>query len=586
MASRVCPTCGSDFPSNAPESLCPRCLLQAALRTRSPTGAMPFTPPATNELAPHFPQLQIQGLLGQGGMGAVYKAKQVKLDRLVALKVLPSSANGDPEFAERFAREARALARMQHPHIVSVHDFGEAGGHYYLLLEYVDGMNLRELMRAGRVSPDQVIRVVQALADALQYAHQNEIIHRDIKPENVLIDRQGRVKIADFGLAKLAGLDPAGYTLTGASEAMGTPHYMAPEQLERPKEVDHRADLYSLGVVFYELLTGELPLGRFDPPSAKSAIDSRMDEIVLKCLERDPAKRFQSAAEILAAIEAQSLPVSTPAPAKPESLAPESVETPNEAIIYIGLLAFSLAVIMGIIATKSGWFAFGLIGVEQLAAAVNWRPSRRSLIGTILVMAGVATSVVILIFAQSMWWMIFVIWFWYGDKAYKYFKPKTGASKQSSIWSQFTTEERPKLWVLKAIEPFESEITITAAADLEGERLATIRETLQLPAEERVLAVVPLSDDEEEDLLVVGSEALHFPAKRNDRKIVGMLPYNALPGRKFVNHGRGVFVGDDMVMTVDPDNVPCETVARMLESIREAVEQRQASAVPVADQKS
>src|SRR5262245_3468386 len=199
MASRVCPTCGNEFPTNSPEALCPRCLLQAGLQTPSPAPAAPFTPPPTKELTPHFPQLEIYGLLGQGGMGAVYKARQVKLDRLVALKVLPNAVGSDPAFAERFAREARALARMQHPHIVSVHDFGEAGGHYYLLLEYVDGMNLRELMRAGPVAPDQAIRVAQALADALQYAHQNEIIHHEHKPEKLLVDRQGRGKIRDFG---------------------------------------------------------------------------------------------------------------------------------------------------------------------------------------------------------------------------------------------------------------------------------------------------------------------------------------------------------------------------------------------------
>src|SRR5262249_42738566 len=143
MSRRTCPTCGATLPGDAPESLCPRCLLRVALEpSPSPRGGG-FTPPAVKELAPHFPQLEIIGLIGHGGMGAVYKARQIKLDRLVALKILPHQPGDDPAFAERFVREARALARLQHPHIVAVHDFGEAGGYYYLIMEYVDGANLR-----------------------------------------------------------------------------------------------------------------------------------------------------------------------------------------------------------------------------------------------------------------------------------------------------------------------------------------------------------------------------------------------------------------------------------------------------------
>ena len=159
-------------------------------------------------------------------------------------------------------------------------------------MEYVDGSNLRQVMRTGPVAPQRVVGIVSALAEALQYAHQREIVHRDLKPENVLLDRQGRVKLADFGLAKLVSLDPASLTLTDANQAMGTPHYMAPEQMERPREVDHRADIYSLGVLSYEMLTGELPLGRFDPPSQRSSAHPELDEIVMKALERDPARRL------------------------------------------------------------------------------------------------------------------------------------------------------------------------------------------------------------------------------------------------------------------------------------------------------
>ncbi len=228
----------------------------------SPSGAgAAFVAPDPAELAPHFPQLEILSLIGQGGMGAVYLARQLKLDRFVGLKVLPEEWGRDPAFSERFQREARALARLNHPHIVSVHDFGDAGGHFYLLMEYVDGANLRRLLQSGPLEPRLALQMVPQICDALQYAHEEGVVHRDIKPENILLDNRGRVKIADFGLAKLVGPSRASFTLTGTHQVMGTLDYMAPEQRSRPQEVDHRADIYSLGVVFYEMLTGELPLG-------------------------------------------------------------------------------------------------------------------------------------------------------------------------------------------------------------------------------------------------------------------------------------------------------------------------------------
>jgi serine/threonine protein kinase len=183
------------------------------------------------------------------------------LDRTVALKILPPEVGSDPAFAERFTREAQALAKLTHPNIVMVFDFGETNGYYYFVMEYVDGINLRQSLQLGHVSAEEALAIIPQICDALQYAHDEGIVHRDIKPENVLLDRRGRVKIADFGLAKLVGATQSGLSLTGTQQVMGTPHYMAPEQMERPATVDHRADIYSLGVVFYELLTGELPLG-------------------------------------------------------------------------------------------------------------------------------------------------------------------------------------------------------------------------------------------------------------------------------------------------------------------------------------
>jgi serine/threonine protein kinase len=262
-----------------------------------------FKAPAIADLAPLFPQLEILELLGQGGMGAVYKARQIKLDRLVALKVLPPGSTNDATFAERFLREARALARLNHPSITGVHDFGDVSGLFYLIMEFVEGINLRQALAAGKLKSQQALGMICELCSAMQYAHEMGVVHRDIKPENILLDRQGRVKVADFGLAKLVGQKYANDRLTAARSAMGTPQYMAPEQWERPLEVDHRADVYSLGIVFYEMLTGELPLGKFPLPSEKADVDSRVDHVVLQAIEKEREQRFQKMSEMKSAVE-------------------------------------------------------------------------------------------------------------------------------------------------------------------------------------------------------------------------------------------------------------------------------------------
>jgi predicted Ser/Thr protein kinase len=254
--------------------------------------------PTAAEVEASLPSFEVLSVLGQGGMGVVFKARQKTLDRVVALKVLPRGAAATPGFAERFAREARALAKLQHANIVAVHDFGEADGLFWLVMEFVDGANLRQAMRAGQVAPKDALAIVPQICDALQYAHEHGIVHRDIKPENVLLDKAGRVKVADFGLAKLIEGGDVDRTLTGADQVMGTPHYMAPEQIEHPADVDHRADIYSLGVVFYEMLTGELPLGRFPAPSVKSGIDARIDEIVMRTLAKEREARYQQAVQV------------------------------------------------------------------------------------------------------------------------------------------------------------------------------------------------------------------------------------------------------------------------------------------------
>ena len=305
MSSYVSPPSPSE-PSV--ENLNPAELLQLGMSVDSPSPLSDsgegsrFIPPALELLAERFPDLEILEPIGYGGMGCVYKARQKHLDRTVALKILPVELSQDPAFAERFAREARMLAKLSHPNVVTIHDFGQAGEFSYLVMEYVDGVNLREVLRTGGLEPQQSLSVLSALAGALDYAHGEGVVHRDIKPENILFDRRGHVKLADFGLAKLAYPSAVNPTLTLTRQALGTPHYMAPEQWEASQTVDHRADVYALGVVGYEMLTGKLPMGRFDPPSTLAKLPKAVDDVIHKALHRDPAKRYQQAGEIQEAL--------------------------------------------------------------------------------------------------------------------------------------------------------------------------------------------------------------------------------------------------------------------------------------------
>ncbi len=300
-----CPQCGAPLPSGVLAGLCPACLFKqgAVADTAVPPDTAPFQPPSVEEVARMFPQLQIIALLGKGGMGAVYQARQPALDRVVALKILPPQTAGGPGFVERFNREARALARLNHPNIVGVYEFGQVNGLPFFIMEFVDGLNLRQLERAGKLSAREALQIVPQICDALQFAHDEGVVHRDIKPENILLDKKGRVKIADFGIAKILG-NTTEVDLTGTQSAIGTPHYMAPEQMEKPTTVDHRADIFSLGVVFYEMLTGELPLGKFAPPSSrKIEVDVRLDDVVLRALEKDPERRYQHASQVKTAVD-------------------------------------------------------------------------------------------------------------------------------------------------------------------------------------------------------------------------------------------------------------------------------------------
>src|ERR1035441_4674418 len=413
-----CPQCGASLPVGALAGLCPACLLQqgAATDTATRSNAKPFVPLTVEEVARHFPGLEILELLGRGGMGAVYKARQKQLDRLVALKIAPPRSGDDSAFAERFTREAKALARLNHPGIVTLYEFGvvegragsplPAGGEdgsqrramecapypepplYYFLMEFVDGVNLRQLLAGSRIAPREALAIVPQICDALQYAHDQGIIHRDIKPDNILLDRRGRVKVADFGLAKLVdaqtdaafGVPPSGGpdrlkpglqtpVLTEAGKVMGTPQYMSPEQIEAPGEVDHRADIYALGVVFYQMLTGELPGKTLEPPSKKVQIDVRLDEVVLRALEKKPELRYQQASIFKTQVETIA---STP-PAAPPVTAPRSwmycgVDYRSKATLF-GLPL--LHVVLGIDpATGRTRVAKGIIAIGGIAKGV------------------------------------------------------------------------------------------------------------------------------------------------------------------------------------------------------------------------
>ncbi len=335
--TQTCPQCHSTIPADAPGGLCPGCVLLGVAGPTNPSQAFTGSIPTIEEVAAAFPELEVLELIGQGGMGVVFKARQPRLDRFVALKILPPALAAQPGFAERFTREARVLARLAHPHIVAIYDFGESAGFYYLLMEFVNGVNLRAAMRAG-VTPEQALLLVPRVCEALQFAHDHGVLHRDIKPENILLDTTGTPKLADFGIAKLAGETTAATGLTSTGSALGTAAYMAPEQVEKPATVDHRADIYSLGVVFYEMLTGELPLGRFAAPSEKSSVNRGVDEVVMRALEKERERRQQSAAEMKTQVEH-----ATQSPARPPVTMPAAtMKTWPWTRIFAALTALSL----------------------------------------------------------------------------------------------------------------------------------------------------------------------------------------------------------------------------------------------------
>ncbi len=346
MTAPTCPDCGTALPADSPQSLCPACLLRQALASRTVVNGdarSSAPPPTPEEIADKFPQFEILECLGRGGMGVVYKARQKSLNRLVAIKILAPDREHEPRFAERFAREAELLARLNHPHIVTIHDFGETGGLFYLVMEFVDGVNLRDLLRDGKLESKQALAIVPPICEALQYAHDKGIVHRDIKPENLLLDREGRIKIADFGIAALMGAE---------GETSGTPPYMAPEQGGDRTGIDHRADLYALGVVLYEMLTGERPGKDLIAPSRKVQIDVRLDEMVLRALEKQPERRYQTAGEFRTVVETlQAVPPVPPVAPPLPAVAPQTSGPLKRFLLLFSTIAFPV----GLLGAGLGW---------------------------------------------------------------------------------------------------------------------------------------------------------------------------------------------------------------------------------------
>ena len=274
--------------------------------------------------------------LGQGGMGTVYLAKQVSLDRAVALKTLSKELAGKPDLVARFLREARAMARLQHPNIVQVYAADSASGMHFAALEYIDGQSMQGWMhQLQRLSVADALHVTLVCAEALQHAHEQGMIHRDIKPDNILVTRKGVVKVADFGLVKAVDDD---VSMTRTGQGMGTPLYMAPEQARNAKRVDCRTDVYALGTMLYYFLTGRHPFtgdgtleiilakeqGRFTPARKLNPdVPERLDLMIDKLIARDPARRYANCAEVIRDLESLGI----------EAAALSFIEAPDKAAI-------------------------------------------------------------------------------------------------------------------------------------------------------------------------------------------------------------------------------------------------------------
>ncbi len=256
-----------------------------------------FDAPPPEELGARLPAYDIESLIAVGGMGAVYKAKQRSLDRDVAVKILPRELSADASFRASFETEARAMARLNHPNLIGVYDFGTVDGMLYIVMEFVAGKPLYYSSYGIQVDPEQAVQLIQGICDGLGHAHENGIVHRDIKPANILLTPRAQPKIGDFGLAHPEDAE-------GPGLVMGTPGYTAPEVVENPHAADQRSDLYAVGVILYELLTGKPQEAQSPPPSAVAAVNNEMDAIWRRATHPDPAQRYQTVTELRDALAA------------------------------------------------------------------------------------------------------------------------------------------------------------------------------------------------------------------------------------------------------------------------------------------
>lgn len=256
-------------------------------------------PPTVSELQELFPNLEILSFVGHGGMGTYYRARHPKLDRLAAVKILPVNPDIDAELIENFKKEAKAMARLNHTNIIGIYEFMETKSTLYLVMEFVEGDIFERLINTRSFDHNEIIAIISQICAALTHAHQRGVIHRDLRPGNTLLNKNGLVKVGDFGLARLMGEELFRRKMTETNLAMGTMDYVAPEQLEPGQPVDHRADIYSLGMMIYKLITRILPQGTLiEPSKLVPNLDPRMDELVIRCLQRDPANRYQNIHEL------------------------------------------------------------------------------------------------------------------------------------------------------------------------------------------------------------------------------------------------------------------------------------------------
>ncbi|MEZ5325901.1 MAG: serine/threonine-protein kinase [Verrucomicrobiales bacterium] len=287
-----CSGCGKVMAEPRLEGLCPSCLLaQPFVDTWNP-----HEPPTLEEVARALPRFKVEKELGRGALGAVFGAVDTRLVRIVAIKAMYANPS-NPEFSARFEREAKAMAKLNHPNIVTIYDHGEVGELHYLVMERMDGGSLAdEIASKKRLQRSQAIGVLSDICDALHYSHKQGVIHRDVKPANILLDSSGNAKLSDFGLVKgLLHEEFAKVALTKTNMTVGTPLYMAPEQMEWPAQADHRADIYSAGAVFYEMVTGTAPSGRYRKASSFPGVPRSLDRVIDRALCKVAAERYDRA---------------------------------------------------------------------------------------------------------------------------------------------------------------------------------------------------------------------------------------------------------------------------------------------------